>query len=54
LNPQIAARLLAPLTRWKKFDASRQSLMRAQLSIIRDKPDLSPDVFEVVEKSLVS
>ncbi len=53
LNPQIAARLLTPLTRWKKYDAQRQSLMQVQLQRIKAEPTLSKDVFEVVEKSTV-
>jgi aminopeptidase N len=53
LNPQIAARLLTPLTRWKKFDAGRQSLMQAQLQRIKASANLSKDVFEVVEKSTI-
>jgi aminopeptidase N len=52
LNPQIASRLLAPLTRWKKYDPARQKMMIDQLGRIRAKDDLSKDVFEVVEKSL--
>jgi aminopeptidase N len=51
-NPQIAARLLTPLTRWRRFDADRQALMRQALERIRDGGELSKDVFEVVEKSL--
>jgi len=52
LNPQIASRLMTPLTRWKKFDVKRQALMRAQLERIHDKVNLSKDVREVVVKSL--
>ena len=52
LNPQIAARLLTPLTRWRKYDADRQEKMKAELQRIDQQPDLSPDVFEVVSKSL--
>ena len=52
LNPQIAARLMTPLTRWRKYDGDRQALMQAQLQRIMNTPDLSPDVYEVVSKSL--
>ena len=52
LNPQIASRLLAPLTRWRKYDAPRQALMRAELERIQASGELSSDVFEVVSKSL--
>ncbi|MEJ3573706.1 aminopeptidase N [Pseudomonas fragi] len=51
-NPQIASRQLAPLTRWRKYDAARQALMKAELVRIRDSGELSSDVFEVVSKSL--
>lgn len=52
LNPQIASRLLAPLTRWRKYDASRQGLMKAELERILASGELSSDVYEVVSKSL--
>ncbi len=52
LNPQIASRLLTPLTRWKKFSSQRQEMMKAALNRIKETPDLSRDVFEVVSKSL--
>ncbi|SMF40103.1 aminopeptidase N [Alteromonadaceae bacterium Bs31] len=51
-NPQIASRLLTPLTRWKRFDESRQILMRQELESIQALNNLSKDVFEVVSKSL--
>jgi len=52
LNPQIASRLITPLTHWKKFDINRQNLMKCQLDRILGLPDLSGDLFEVVSKSL--
>ena len=52
INPQIAARMLAPLTRWKKYDQTRQQMMVQQLDRIRSGEGLSKDAFEVVEKSL--
>lgn len=51
LNPEIAARLVTPLTRWQRFDEVRQQLMRAELERIKQEP-LSSNVFEVVEKAL--
>ena len=51
-NPQMAARMLGPLTRWRKFDSSRQALMRGALERIQSQDALSADVFEVVNKSL--
>jgi aminopeptidase N len=52
LNPQIASRLLAPLTRWRKYDAVRQGLIRTELQRILASGELSSDVYEVVSKSL--
>ncbi|MGK9064204.1 aminopeptidase N [Stutzerimonas chloritidismutans] len=52
LNPQIASRLLAPLTRWRKYDTARQALMRGELERILASGELSSDVYEVVSKSL--
>ncbi|WP_028632390.1 aminopeptidase N [Pseudomonas parafulva] len=52
LNPQIASRQLAPLTRWRKYDAARQALMKAELQRILASGELSSDVYEVVSKSL--
>ncbi|RLQ22411.1 aminopeptidase N [Seongchinamella sediminis] len=51
INPQIASRLLAPLTRWR-FYVGRQELMRGELQRLAELPELSPDVYEVVTKSL--
>ncbi|MBU1491848.1 MAG: DUF3458 domain-containing protein, partial [Gammaproteobacteria bacterium] len=52
LNPQIASRLLGSLTRWGKYDSTRQALMKAELERILASGELSSDVFEVVSKSL--
>ncbi|SEQ40898.1 aminopeptidase N [Amphritea atlantica] len=52
-NPQIASRLLTPLTRWKRYPQERSALMKAELERIRNSGDLSRDVFEVLSKSLV-
>ncbi|QEA40447.1 aminopeptidase N [Pistricoccus aurantiacus] len=51
LNPEIAARLVIPLTRWKRFDDTRQGLMKAELERIRQE-DLSPNLYEIIEKAL--
>lgn len=51
-NPQIASRLLTPLTRWKKYDAQRQDAMKKALNRIRVTEGLSKDVYEVVTKSI--
>ncbi|UUX50277.1 aminopeptidase N [Nisaea acidiphila] len=52
MNPQVAARLVAPLTRWKRYDEARQRMMRQCLERIRRYAGLSPDVTELVAKGL--
>jgi aminopeptidase N len=54
LNPQIAARLVGPLGRWRRYDLGRQAQMRAALQSIAAQPDLAPDLYEVVTKSLAA
>ncbi|TAL00332.1 MAG: aminopeptidase N [Rhodospirillaceae bacterium] len=53
-NPQTAARLVAPLTRWRRFGAERQAQMRAALEGIAAHPGLSNDVQELAAKSLTA
>ncbi|MDD4928114.1 MAG: aminopeptidase N [Gallionella sp.] len=52
INPQVAARLARCFDRWRRFDSSRQTHARAALESIRAHAGLSPDVFEIVERSL--
>ena len=52
INPQVAARLLAALGRWRRFDEGRQALMRAELERVVAAPGLSRDAFEIASKSL--
>ena len=52
LNPQIAARLATPYTRWKRLNSKRQALMKQQLERLAAL-DLSNDLRELVLKSLV-
>ena len=51
-NPQIAARLLAPLTRWQQYESDTASSMQQCLKDIFAEQSLSKDVYEVVAKSL--
>lgn len=51
-NPQIAARIMTPLTRWKKYEPVASGLMKKALERIKAEQDLSTDVYEVVSKSL--
>ena len=52
VNPQVAARLLTPLTRWRRYDGDRQRLIKMELERIRGMNNLPRDVYEVVTKSL--
>ena len=52
-NPQVAARLTTPLTRWRRYQPDRQRLMRAELERIAAGDPLSADLYEVVTKSLI-
>ncbi len=54
INPQIAARLAHPLANWRRYDSQRQNLMRRQLERIHQAPELSRDLFEIVDKALHS
>ena len=51
-NPQVAARLVTPLTRWKQFPEPNSGLMREALQAIADEPGLVKDVLEIATKSL--
>jgi aminopeptidase N len=51
-NPQLAARLVTPLTRWRRYDQNHGPLMKAELERIFRQPSISNDVYEVVSKSL--
>ncbi|QDL32877.1 aminopeptidase N [Serratia liquefaciens] len=51
-NPQIAARLIEPLIRLKRYDASRQALMRKALEQLKGLENLSGDLFEKITKAL--
>ena len=51
INPQIAARLATPFTRWQRYDKPRQALMLQQLERLA-AASLSRDLREIVTKSL--
>jgi aminopeptidase N len=53
LNPQIAARMASPLISWKRYERKRQALMVGSLERIREKKDLSRDVYEIVNRGLM-
>ena len=51
-NPQIAARLLNGLIRWKRYDQNRQEKMKQQLDRVLQTPKLSPGCYEIATKGL--
>jgi aminopeptidase N len=53
LNPQIASRLVSPLSKWSRYVDSQAQQMKQQLQRIMAEEDLSKDVYEVVSKSLM-
>lgn len=54
INPSVAARLLTPMRNWKTFTPALADKMKDQLTRILQSGDLSPDVYEVVSKTLNS
>ncbi|MCH2275430.1 aminopeptidase N [Thalassospira sp.] len=54
INPQVAARLCAPLGKWAKYDETRADLMKEALDRILAKPDISRDLYEIASKSRAS
>jgi len=51
-NPQVAARMMGAFASWRRYDKTRQPLMREELEQTIAKPGLSRDVFEIATKSL--
>jgi aminopeptidase N len=52
LNPQVAARMLTPLTLWKRYETGRQKGMLTVLRDLAAQPKLSPDLSELIVKSI--
>jgi aminopeptidase N len=52
INPQIAARMARAFLVWKKLPPEPGDLMKAQILRILAKPDLSPDVAELMQSAL--
>ena len=53
-NPQVSSRLVSAFNQWKRFDAARQDLQKAELERIAAEKDLSKDVYEIVSRALSS
>jgi len=53
INPQVAARIVTPLTRLQSYDARRAAQMRAALQgLAQAQPPLSANTAELVHRSL--
>ncbi len=52
VNPQVAARLLTAMRSWRSLEAERQEAARAMLRRIKAHGGLSPDVADIVSRSL--
>lgn len=52
LNPQVAARMVNPLTTWRRYDKERQRMMREQLELLLQDKKISMDLYELVTKSI--
>jgi aminopeptidase N len=53
-NPSLASRFCEPFSRWHKFEPNAQRMQRLQLERIRDVESLSPNVRELIEKTLAA
>jgi aminopeptidase N len=52
VNPQVAARMVPPFGRWRRFEEKRAAMMRSELERMLATPGLSKDLYEQVSKSL--
>ena len=51
-NPHIAARLLSAFRTWRMMEPGRRRLAEAALRRVEAAENLSPDVKDIVERSL--
>jgi aminopeptidase N len=52
INAQVAARMAGAFENWRRYDRSRQTLMRAELEAMLAMPNRSSNTFEVATKML--
>jgi aminopeptidase N len=53
-NPQIAAAVASAFNLWKRFPQPRRGFMQAAMQRVAVAPGLSPDVTEVVTRTLAA
>jgi aminopeptidase N len=51
-NPQVAARMMSEIIRWRRFDPDRRAMMKTEIEMIAGTEGLSRDVYELASKSL--
>ncbi|HEY1311399.1 MAG TPA: aminopeptidase N C-terminal domain-containing protein, partial [Pseudolabrys sp.] len=51
-NPQLAARLATAFRSWRTMEESRRTKAQAALTLIKDAPNLSRDLADIVERAL--
>jgi len=54
LNPQTTARMCSAFETWKRYDDTRQNLIREQLNRILATPGLSRDTTEMISRILAA
>jgi aminopeptidase N len=52
LNPQVAARLLAPFGQWRRYDGGRQALIKTEIERVLGMQGLSRGTYEIASKTL--
>lgn len=52
LNPQLAARLAAAFRTWRTIEDSRQGHARAALASLQERANISPDLSDIVQRTL--
>jgi aminopeptidase N len=52
-NPQVAARLATGFRSWRQFNQACRAAAEAQMRRVLETPALSPDVFEIITRTLV-
>jgi aminopeptidase N len=52
LNPQVSSRMASNLISWRRYDEARGALMKGQLEKLLSLKNISPNLFEVVNRGL--
>ena len=52
INPQVAARMVVPITRFARLQGQHQAWMRSALERVLARPGLSPNVAELADKAI--